>query len=324
MSLSYEYSFGAVRAKEKNLFTRAELETMLAFNSLDALTGYLKDRNYAEGETLDELLQNSKRETLQYLGTVVPDTSVFDALLYPNDAHNIKAVIKGLLAGVDYAPLFSEQGTVDTATIVTAIKENKYSLLPESFSEAAQKAYEVLAHTADARLADAYLDTACMTAQLQAAKATKIAFLEEYIRTDIFYKNVKIALRGAATAAPLGYYETALCDGIDGFDKKEVTAAALKGEDALTEYLSVKDAYGCSAAMEQYRLSPAAFEKYADNCLMQLARERCKRSGTGAEASLGYFLAKSAEDRAIHMIAAGIETDADKETTRERLREIYG
>lgn len=324
MPLSYEYSFGAVRAREKALFTRAELETMLAFNSLDALTGYLKDRNYAEGETLDELLQNSKQETLHYLGTVVPDASVFDALLYPNDAHNMKTVIKGLLAGIDYEPLLIKQCTVDTATIVTAVKENKFFLLPATFAEAAQKAYEVLAHTADARLADAWLDTACMTAQLQAAKATKIAFLEEYIRTDIFYKNVKIALRGAATAAPLSYYETALCDGVEGFDKKEVTAAALKGEDALTEYLSVKDAYGCQAAMEQYRVSPSAFEKYADNCLMQLARERCKRSGTGAEAALGYFLAKAAEDRAVHMIAVGIETEADKETTRERLREIYG
>ena len=324
MPLSYEYSFGAVRAREKTLFTRADLETMLAFDSLDKLTGFLKDRNYAEGETTEELLANSKRETLQYLATVVPDPSVFDALLYPNDAHNIKAVIKGLLAGVDYTPLFVEQCTVEPDRIVTAVKENKYSLLPEQFAAAAQKAYEVLAHTADARLADAYLDRACMQAQLTAAEATKIAFLSEYIQTDVFYKNVKIALRGALTEAPLSYYEAALCDDVDGLNKKEVTAAALKGEEALTEYLSVKDVYGCREAIEQYGVSPAAFEKYADNGLMQLARERCKRSGTGAEAAIGYFLAKAAEDRAVHMIAVGLETDADKETTRERLREIYG
>ena len=73
MPLSYEYSFGAVRAREKTLFTRADLETMLAFDSLDKLTGFLKDRNYAEGETTEELLANSKRETLQYLADSVPD-----------------------------------------------------------------------------------------------------------------------------------------------------------------------------------------------------------------------------------------------------------
>ena len=324
MPLSYEYSFGAVRAREKTLFTRADTEAMLALDSLDALTDWLKDRNYAEGDSLDELLQNSKKETLQYLVTVVPDPSVFDALLYPNDAHNIKAVMKGLLAGAAYAPLLIAQCTVDTAAIVTAVKENKFALLPEAFAAAAEKAYEVLAHTADARLADAYIDNACMTAQLQKAAETNIAFLEEYIRTDVFYKNVKIALRGAATAAPMSYYETALCDGIDGFEKKEVIAAALKGTDALVDYLSGKDLYRCRAAMEQYREAPAALEKFADNLLMQLARERCKRSGTGAEAAIGFFLAKTAEDRTVHMIAVGIDTDADKETTRERLREIYG
>lgn len=324
MPLSYEYAFGAVRAREKVLLTRAELETMLAFDSVEALTGFLKDKNYAEGDTLDELLQNSRSETLHYLYSVVPEPSVFDALLYPNDAHNIKAVIKGLLAGVDYAPLFSEQCTIDTATIVTAVKENKFSLLPEYFAEAAEKAYEVLAHTADARLADAYLDTACMTAQLTAAEATRINFLSEYIRTDVFYKNVKIALRGAATAAPLSYYDVALCDGLEGFTVEEVTAAALKGAEALADYFAAKDAYSCRAAMEQYSQSPAAFEKFADNLLMQLARERCKRTGSGAEAALGFYLAKAAEDRVVHMIAVGIETDADKETTRERLREIYG
>ena len=324
MSLSYEYSFGAVRAREKVLFSRADLETMLAFDSVKALTGYLKDKNYAEGDTLDELLQNSKKETLQYLFSVVPEPAVFDVLLYPNDAHNIKAVMKGLLAGVDYAPLLSEQCTVKAETVITAVKENKFSLLPERYAEAAEKAYEVLAHTADARLSDAYIDSACMKAQLQAAAASGIPFLDEYIRTDVFYKNVKIALRGAATAAPLSYYETALTDGLDGFDKKEVAAAALKGTDALTDYLSVKDVYGCRAAIEQFNESPAAFEKYADNLLMMLARERCRRSGTGAEAALGFFLAKAAEDRAVHMIAVGIETDADKEITRERLRDIYG
>ena len=181
----------------------------------------------------------------------------------------------------------------------------------------------MLAHTADARLADAYIDSYCMKAQLEKAEETKIAFLKDYLNTEIFYRNVKLALRASITNAPLSYYEAALCS-VDGLDEKEVISAALKGVDSLLEYLSTKDAYKCSEAIESYKSSPAEFERFTENLLMQLAIERCRRAGTGAEAAIGYYLASLAQNKAVHIIAVGIETGAEPETTRERLREIYG
>ncbi len=324
MPVSYEYSMGSVRAKEKNLLSRAELEGMLALNDADSLCAYLKDKGFADGDTVEALLKNNSADTIKYLYSVVPDESIFDVFLYPNDAHNVKSVIKGLLAGADYKRLFVSPCTVNTADVETAVKENKYALLPEAFSEAAAKAYEILAQTADARLSDAYLDSACMKAQLEKAAETKIDFLYEYIRLEIFYRCVKIALRGAKTDAGISYYEAALIDGLEGFDKKEVIGAALKGEEAVIDYFCSKDIYGSRESMERYKGSPAEFEKYTENLLMSLAINKCRRSGTGAEAAIGYYIAAAAERKAIQIIASGISTGADGDTTRERLREIYG
>lgn len=323
MPVSYEYSIGSVRAREKRLLSSSDIEAMLACKSVKELEAYLSDKGYAQGESVDEILANSRNETVKYLFDIVPDSSVFNVFLYPNDAHNIKAVIKGLLAGVDYKRLFLKPCLIETEIIETAVKERKYGILPEDFAAAAEKAYEILARTADARKADSYIDRQCMLLQLEAAKKTKIDFLIEYINTEVFYRNIKIALRGAATNAPVDYYETALC-AVDGLDTKTLVSYAIKGSGALVEYLSSKSEYKLNEAMERYKDSPAEFERFGDNLLMRLALESCKRSGIGANAALGYYIAKAAEDKAVHIIAAGIETDAKPELTRERLRDIYG
>lgn len=324
MALTYEYSVGSVRAREKQLLNRSDIEAMLACRSTDALFSYLSDKGYGEGESIDEIIKSSRSDTVDYLFGIVPDPSVFNALIYPYDAHNIKSVMKGILADTPYEALFIKPCTIDTAVIEEAVKKHKYSLLPEEFSEACEKAYEILAHTADARLSDAYIDRAFMEAQLKAAKDSGIPFLYEYISADVFYKNVKIALRGSLTNAQRDYYEVALCEGINGFDKKEVIAAALKGKDGLTDYLSGKDAFKCSQAIEKFKRSPADFERYTESLLTLMAIEQCKRSGSGAEPALGYYIARFEEYKAIRIIANGIETNADEETIRERLREIYG
>ncbi len=324
MAESYEYSIGSVRAKEKELLSSADIEAMLACSDTKSLVNYLRDKGYAEGETVDELIKNNRNETADYISHIVPDVSVFDIFSIVNDAHNIKAVIKGLLADVDYENLIITPNTIKPEDIETAVKEKRYSLLPESFSAAAEKAYEVLAHTADARLADAYIDISCMKAQLKKAEETKIDFLIEYFRTDIFYRNVKTALRGSKTLADKEYFETALIDGLEGFDKKEIIKAALNSVDALCDYLALKDRYKSALAVEAYKSSPAAFERFCDNLLNSLAVEKCKRAGSGAEAALGFYIARLSEEKAIHIIAVGIETDSPAEITRERLRELYG
>ena len=110
----------------------------------------------------------------------------------------------------------------------------------------------------------------------------------------------------------------------EGFRKDALIAAAVKGIDALVTELSKIPDYDCKKALEAYKESPSAFERWVDNRLILLAKESCKRAGEGAEPLLGYYLGSEIEKKVIHIIQSGVRTKTDADTIRERLREIYG
>lgn len=68
--------------------------------------------------------------------------------------------------------------------------------------------------------------------------------------------------------------------------------------------LSKISAYGCNKAVEEYKVSPSAFEKFVDNRLMSLAKEKCKRSGDGADPITGYLIASETEKKLFTLLQA--------------------
>lgn len=323
MALSYEYSIGSVRAKETALFTHTDMEQLLGCKNTEELCAMLSDKGYGEGSTPDAIIENHTEKVWQYLKSVAPDFSVFHIFLIQNDAHNFKTVLKGTLSGREYLSLLLEPCTVATDVLVNAVEHRKPEQLPLWLQKAALESYDTLAHTGDARLADAVVDKALTLELLRLAKASGSAFLKKYFDLLVFYNNIKIAIRASRAGAGKDYLLKALCE-TEGFDLKTVVAAALKGEDTLLDTLSRISAFGCKTAVEQYKESPSAFEKFVDNKLITLARECCKRTSEGAEPLLGYYLGCEAEKKVIHIIASGIRTQSDAEIIRERLREIYG
>ena len=143
------------------------------------------------------------------------------------------------------------------------------------------------------------------------------------IANKVFYNNIKIAVRAARTGADKQYLKSALVS-FEGFDRDKIIAAALKGIDALLDVLSKTRGFGCDKAIEQYKISPSAFEKFVDDRLIISAKESCKRASEGAEPLLGYYLGEEAQKKVLHIIASGIKTNTDTDIIRERLREIYG
>ena len=58
MALSYEFSIGSVRAKEKNLFTNSDIEHMLGCENVNELCRYLSDKGYGEGDNIEDILKS--------------------------------------------------------------------------------------------------------------------------------------------------------------------------------------------------------------------------------------------------------------------------
>lgn len=323
MALSYEFSIGSVRAKENSLFTSADVEQMLNCKGENELISFLNEKGYGTGGSIDEIINYHTKEMWKYIRSITPDFEIFNPFFYQNDVHNLKATLKGIMAQRDYESLLIEPCTINKDTLKAAVENRKFQILPEWLSQAADKAYETLAHTGDARLSDAIIDKAVMQKMLNEGKSSNSDFLEKYFNTVVFYNNIKIAIRASRTGASKDYLLQALCE-VDDFRISAVISAALKGYDALLDTLSKFSEYECSKAMEEYKISPSAFERFVDNKLITLTKESCKRASIGFEPLMGYYIGCEAEKKVIHIIASGLRTQTPVDIIRERLREVYG
>jgi V/A-type H+-transporting ATPase subunit C len=295
----------------------------LSYQNIPQLCAALNDKGVGDGATVEEILRDRTGKTWAYLKSVAPDFEIFRPFIITNDIHNFKAALKGTMANREYRGLMTEPCTVEHNKVIDAVEHRKMSLLPGFMQKPCDEAYELLAHTGDARLADSVIDKAAMEEMLRLSREYKSEFLKKYFETLVFYSNVKTAIRAARTGAGRDFLNKALCE-VAGFSKTAVIEEAVKGVEYLTGSLENKSDYGVDKAMEAYKKSPAAFEKYVDDRLILMAREACKRASEGAEPILGYYLGCEAENKVIHIISSGIRTRTNAEVIRERLREIYG
>lgn len=323
MALSYEYSIGSVRAKEKSLLSSADIEQLLACADIPKLCAFLSDKGYGEGKTVDEIIDDHMDGVWKYLKSIAPDFDIFKIFTIQNDVHNFKVVLKGTLSDRSWDGLIMRPCNIEPEVFKEAIENRKHEILPEWLSESADKAYETLAHTGDARLSDAIVDKAVMKETLRLAGELRSEFIKDYFNNTVFYNDIKIAIRASRTRSGKDYLVKALC-AVDGLDRRELIDCVLKGYDKVIEYLAKKREYDCDKAIEQFKASPSAFEKFVDDRLILKAKESCKRASEGMEPLLGYYLGTEAEKKVIHIIASGIRTGSDTEIIRERLREIYG
>lgn len=323
MALSYEYSVGSVRAKENALFHNADAEQMLALRDETQLARYLKDRDFGDGDTVDEILESNAQRTWEYLRSIAPDFAVFNPFFYQNDLHNLKTVLKGTMASAPYEALLIEPSTIPVSELKEAVENRRFDRLPSWISEAADAAYETLAHTKDARSSDALIDRAALEELLKTGKSSDSPFLREYLERIVFYADMKIAIRAARVGAGDYYLKRAICE-MDVFKKSELVSAVLKGEEALLKYLERIPAYDARRAVEAYRTAPAAFERFTDNEVMRLAKRLCKLSVEGADPMIGYMIGCDYDRKLVEMIASGLRMKSPPEVIRERLREIYG
>lgn len=320
MATSYAFACGSVRVQESGLLTAQERETLLSLRTPAQLTAALRDRGYgdaagqAEGEAL---LRQETAKLWAYLHSITPEPSLYDAFLCRQDYHNLKATIKGVLSGRAYAHLLLEPCTLDPALLCQAVENRRFSLLPEPMAAAAEKAYERLAHATDPQGCDSLLDRAAMLAQRQAAKASRVALLEEYIDIQIFYQDVRIALRAARTGKPSAFLQEALCD-----EDKALIRAAAAGVDEVLDWLERADRHGSRQAAEAYRLSPSQLEKFAEDQAMQCIR-RGRYVTLGPEPLLGYLVAKETEIRTMRLLYSGLRAGRGEADIRERMRELY-
>lgn len=321
---SVGFAIGNLRARENRLLKSGDLNQLSAAKSTDELAKMLTDRGIGATDTSDVpvLLSEETEKLWEYVTENAPDMSAFEPFLYENDFHNYKAVLKGVVRGREYEGLLILPATVEISYIERAVKEKRFDLLSEFMRSAAEEAYSVFTKTGDSQLADCIIDAGLMTAQIDKAKKIGNRVILKLITVTVFYNNMKAALRAAKANKSAAFLNTVLTEtGV--VSKKAMVAAALSGEEKLLELLTGVSELGGGEAAEAYRRSPAEFEKFADDRVINTAKQ-CKYITVGIEPIVGYMLARKAEITDLRIIYSGIKTGQPTEKTRERLRELYG
>ncbi len=320
---SYGFTVGNLRAIENRLLKKNDLVQMASAPELDALYLLMKEKGIGENATdIPALLKEDTEKLWRYITENAPDLSVFKPFLYENDFHNYKAVLKAVVRGVDYRDLLILPALTKPEDLAFAVKEKRFDRLPEEMRIPAAGAYEALVREGDAQTADCLLDAGCMTAQVETARKGKNAVVTKLIETAVFYNNIKAALRAAKAKKSAAFLEMALTEtGV--ISKKAMIGAALAGEEAVLELLAKASPMGGAQAAEAYASSSSAFEKFADDRQMAVAKT-CKMITLGPEPLVGYLFARRTELKNLSIIYSGVKTGQPPEKTMERLRELYG
>ena len=103
-----------------------------------------------------------------------------------------------------YTALLHLPCTVEHKDIIYAVEHRNMQKLPEWLAPAAEKAYELLAHSGDAKASDAVLDKAVMKEMLRLSGGFRSAFLKEYFKDAGVLQQRKRSLSAPRAQAQTG------------------------------------------------------------------------------------------------------------------------
>ncbi len=320
MAEQYTYQVARIRAKENSLLTRQDLEQVLSAKTEKEAALILADKGFDGNgtyESAENLLTEETKKTKKLIKELLGDTSVFDVFLYPDDFHNLKAAVKSVTEG-EIEGIFASGGSIDADIIKEAVKERKFSLLPEVMQSAASEALDVLLKTGDGQIADVIIDKAALCAIKKASEDSGNDFVKKYAELTVALTDIKIALRGALMKKSTGFIKSALsmCETLD---VSALSEAAGKGSEELFAYLS-STPYG--GAKEAFEVSFSEFEKWCDNMIMTEIRKQKSNPFTIAPVA-AYYLARETEIKAVRIVLSGVINKFDENLIKERLRDLY-
>lgn len=323
MKKDFTYAVARIRGREMSLLNGAAMEQLLASKSYEEALHYLAEKGWGYSDaplTAEAMLAAESEKTWQLIGEMVDDMSAFDVFCIADDYHNLKAAIKLVYTGasMDTSRLYVSGGTMDPQIIERAIREKDYSLLPREMAEKAAEAYDTLLHTGDGQLCDVILDRASLEATYAAGQKAENEVLKEYATLTVVASDIKIAVRCGQVGKPLDFIRRALAD-CEELNTEALALAALGGVDSVVEYLSGTDYARAADALKE---SPAAFERWCDNLIIQHMKPQKSNPFTIGPLA-AYILARQNEIKCVRMVLSGKLNGLPDDMIRERLREMY-
>lgn len=307
MGIDYANAVAVVRTLENSLFTKNDLENLI------------NARNRNESETfINSKNAGTLPEVWEMLRTFAPDSKELEIILYRNDFHNLKAVLKAMVSGREPENYLIEPSNIKAGILKEAFRTKDFDLLPEYIRETATHAYGIITTSLDGQLVDSLIDTDCLKAMRKSADSTGNDFMRKYVDLITVCADIKTAYRCSKMNKQRDFLEIAVC-GSPELDKESIIRATLGGTENLLSFLDSTSYAELSGLLKE---NPAKFEKRCDDLITEQA-QTARFKAFGIEPLIAYYIAKEAEIKNIRIITVCRECGADRETITERLRDLY-
>ncbi len=316
----YTYAVAYMKTLENKMLSQNDIETLLSVENEESCKKILIEKGYGSNlsgsETADEILSSESEKIWTEAKNVCPDGAPLDLLLYQNDFHNLKTILKASVMNLDWHDMILKPCIADPKDIEKAIKNVCFDDLPQFIKEQAKEAYRLITTVNDGQIVEVYLDKAYLELISKRANAEKNDFLIEWVYLNTAIANFKIALRSVGKSKE--FIKDALIR-TDNFNPDKLYQAAQTGTQAVIDSIS---SYGFTDAADSLNISFSAFEKWCDNKKIQYIK-KAKLKSFGFEPILGFLIGKEFELQTVRIILSGKVNNIPIQIIKERLRDLY-
>ena len=310
MGTDYIFSSAFVRSHEKDLIKKEQFRAMINSDNIDEV------RNQVTPALEDDMFDEIKDMSKEYKG--------LDVLIYQNDYHNIKVLLKAEELGKDYSDILIDKGTVPADVMTEAVRNRSGIWISEYMHKAILEAAEVLGRTKDPQLVDFVCDKYCFMEINKIADESKNEFIKGYVRLSIDAINFKTYIRMKALGQNWTYFKDLFIPGgnVDDvvysriFDADAATFASNFNGSALYEAITT------GRDNLEHTGDYALIEKLCDDAIVEYIKT-AKGISFGIEVLFAYLVAKQMEIKNIRILMAGKIAGMDPGKIEERIRKTY-
>lgn len=132
--ISYPFAVGRIKGLENKLIDQNVWQRLSEAEDEPAMIKILKENSYGSlgngSHTVNEMVASELNEVNLDIKSISPNPTLTNLFYYPEDAYNIKILLKGILIRKDAKSLLHPSGVIDVTNLIDAISDENYNDLP--------------------------------------------------------------------------------------------------------------------------------------------------------------------------------------------------
>ena len=269
-------------------------------------------------------LSSSLNKTYSEVLSFCPVKELVDVLTYRFAFHNIKVAVKEKILQEDFEHIYSKVHYEDLDNLRKQFETEKGEK-GTWYEDTVIQAYKTFEETKDPEKIEFFIDKRYFEKVLEISKKLELDLVEEYFRAMIDFVNIRTFIRCKRQEQDISVLKEALIQGgyididdISSYFYKEI-------QDLVDAYKNSKIGKSLFLGLKGYNETGRLllFEKYMENYLTNLLKERVKRMPYGPEIIFAYVHAKEIEIKNLRIALVGRANGLSPDFIKERLRETY-